>query len=699
MRKTIKDKREIIEVLNAPLSFDIETTSTVYNKDKVAFMYCWTMSINGSVIFGRTWDQFDHVLTRLSELLKLNEKRIVIVYVHNLSFEFQFLRKRFRWLSVFSLDTREPVKALTDKGIEFRCSYKLSGYNLLKLGEHLTRYPVKKLVGDLDYRKIRHSGTPMTEKEIGYCVNDVLVVTSYIQERIEIDGDITKIPLTKTGYVRNDVRRACLPSGKMYKKQYLQYRDLMDRLTLDPELYAQLKRAYHGGFTHANAFYVQREVRNVASNDFTSSYPTIICSEKFPMSQFKPVKVENWKNFCWYLKRYACLFDCDIYGVKPKVYHENTLSYSKCWNVEKYVLNNGRIVSAGKLSTTFTEKDFQVFYAFYQFDNIQVYNFKIAHKRYLPKPIIEKTIEYYEKKTTLKDVPGEEVEYMQSKENVNSIYGMMVTDPCRDETICDDAGEWIENNETEKEKKIRIEKTLDIYNKSKKRFLWYPWGVWITSCAMYNLCTGIITLKEDYIYSDTDSIKFINLDQHKTYFETYNDHIKMKIDACLRFVGVDPARACPKTIQGKEKPLGVWDKEPGYDRFKTLGAKRYMVEKDGKLSLTVSGLNKGKTVPYLLKTYGSYDEVFNHFDEDLYIPAEISEKDPVTGEPIFNNPTGKNTHTYIDDPQDGYIKDYTGTWGEFHEKSSCHIAPTEYSLSFAKAFIDYLKGIRDKKFN
>lgn len=688
-RKMVLGEWIVKEVINVPISFDIETTSTTVMGEKTAFMYCWTMSINGGIVFGRTWDQFEYVLNRLQAVLQLNERKTLIIYVHSLAFEFQFIRKRLNWISVFSLDTREPVKAVCDKGIEFRCSYKLSGYSLSALGERLTRYPVKKLVGDLDYRKVRHSNTPMTEKEIGYCVNDVLIVTSYIQERIEIDGNITKIPLTKTGYVRQDVRKECLPSDKSRRDDYFRYRRTMDYLQLTPELYKQLKRAYHGGFTHANAWYVQKEVRNVSSYDFTSSYPTIICSEKFPMSMPQQVYVGNWETFKWFLKNRCCLFDCEIIGVQAKRTCENTLSFSKCWNVQGYVLNNGRIVSAQVLRTTMTETDFFVFNKFYSYDRIRISNFNVFRKGYLPRPIVEKTIEYYEKKTILKDVPGAEVDYMQSKENVNSIYGCMVTDPCRDEIVYDN-DEW-------KKDPSNVEECIERYNKSKNRFLWYPWGVWITSFGFLNLFSGIDELDSDYVYSDTDSVKFINADRHAEYFDRYNKEITEKINKCLTYHKIDPARACPKTIKGKEKPLGVWDREPGYDRFKTLGAKRYMVEKDGKLSLTVSGLNKGKVVPFLLKKYGSNDEVFKHFDEDLYIPDEIVEKDPTTGEDVFINPTGKNTHTYIDEEQDGFIEDYLGNWGEYHEKSSCHISPAEYSLSFAKAFVDYLHGIRDKK--
>ena len=172
-------------------------------------MYEWTLGINGYVLIGRRWEEFMTVCEYIHKSYSLDDKNILIIYVHNLSFEFQFLRKRFNWKSVFSLDERKPIRALTDMGIEFRCSYLLSGYSLAKLAEQLTEYSVEKMVGDLDYNLVRHAGTPLTEKELKYCINDVLVAMAFIAEKIHKDGDITQIQLTKTGYVRDYCRKEC----------------------------------------------------------------------------------------------------------------------------------------------------------------------------------------------------------------------------------------------------------------------------------------------------------------------------------------------------------------------------------------------------------------------------------------------------------------------------------------------------------
>src|SRR5699024_554759 len=132
---------------NIPASFDIETTSFYrdangdtysyeqYNKldcpsemEKLSNMYVWQFGINGRVIVGRYWSELLEMLQYISNALQLTKKRKLVVYVHNLSYEFQFIRNLFNWIKVFSMDVRKPLYALTDLGIEFRCSYLLSGY-------------------------------------------------------------------------------------------------------------------------------------------------------------------------------------------------------------------------------------------------------------------------------------------------------------------------------------------------------------------------------------------------------------------------------------------------------------------------------------------------------------------------------------------------------------------------------------------
>lgn len=637
-------------------------------------MYAWVLGINGRCTRGRTWDEFLELINKIVDKYELSDKRRMIIYVHNLAYEFQWFKKYFKWSKVFALDTRKPIYAVTTCGIEFRCSYLLSGYSLAVLGENLAKYKVQKKVGDLDYRQIRHSETPLTDKEWGYILNDGLVVMAHIQEEIERLGNITKIPLTKTGYVRKLCREKCLQSedGKDYVK-------LIHKLTMTPFDYKQLKRTYSGGFTHANINYVGKVVSNVHSFDFSSSYPAVMLSEKYPMSKAMHTKITSEEQLEKYLKTFCCMFDCKFHNIRSIVSFENYLSLSRCKGVVNPIVNNGRVVEADELIASVTEQDFNIIAQMYEWDYIEIINFKYYYKGYLPKDFILTILQLYKDKTELKGIESKVVEYMVSKGMINSCYGMCVTDPCRDENTYEDS--WTVT-------KPDLDETIEAYNKNRQRFLYYPWGVWVTAYARHNLFTGILEFKDDYVYSDTDSIKVVNIEKHKQYIENYNKKITKKIKECLGYYGIDETMARPKTIKGIEKPLGVWDYEGMYNKFKTLGAKRYMTEVDGKLSITIAGVAKKAGLEYLKHVYGSNDNIFEAFQEDLTFPAEYD----CDGEE--KNGSGKLLHTYIDSTMQGTVVDYLGNSYEYYEGSGIHLENTEYTMSLEADFKQLLLGIK-----
>lgn len=663
-----------ISYYNIPCSFDIESTSFEVNingqEEPAAIMYEWTLCLYGYIIIGRRWSEFQVAYNKIIEHFDLSLDKRLLIYVHNLSFEFQFMRKRFNWHTVFSIKERKPVKALTEEGVEFRCSYLLSGYSLEKLGEQLVKYKVNKLIGNLDYSKKRHYKTELTDAEIQYCVNDCLVVVAYIQELIERDNGVLNIPLTKTGYVRQYCRKLCYyGEGKRDNNQYHRYCSLMNRLRLDVDTYKAAKDAFMGGFTHANPYYSGEILKDVSSFDFTSSYPYVMVSEKFPMSTPELIPVKTKEDFEYNLHMYCCLFTVEIEGLESKIFYDNYIPESHCKELRGYEVNNGRVVNAKHLIITITEQDWFIIRRYYEWKRYRVLEFRRFQKEYLPTPLVKSILQLYVDKTQLKDVAGKEVEYMNSKEKVNACYGMMVTDICRDEIV-------YENEDWDKEQPD-IEEAISKYNMSKNRFLYYPWGIWVTAYARKNLFTGIYEFGEDYVYSDTDSVKGMNMEKHMPYIERYNASVLKKLKEAMDYHELSIEMTRPKTIRGEEKQLGIWDYEGTYDRFKTLGAKRYMFEKKGKLNLTVSGVNKKKAVPYLQKVYG--DKVFEEFKDNLTIPSEY---------------TGKMIHTYIDEPRSGYMTDYNGVKVKYKEYSGTHLANSEYSLSISAQYVAYLLGIK-----
>ena len=689
--KTIGTNKKI-SYINLSNTIDIEVSS-FYDTigEKVGLPYCFTLGINGHSYLGRTKDDLLNLLSFIIDTFQLSKDRRMIFYIQNLSYEFQFFMKWFHWISVFAVKNRTPVKAVTFDGIEFRCSYLLSGYSLAKMGEHLQKYKVQKMVGDLDYRLIRSPDTPLTDKESGYVLNDGLVVMAYIQEQIEShDNNITKIPLTKTGEVRKYCRNMCLYNGggshKKSGRSFLKYHYFIKHLTIQSiNEYKQLKRAFSGGFTHANPLVVGKVQRNVASYDFTSSYPAVMLSEKYPMTNGKLVTITNKEQFYKYLNLYCCLFDATFVGIESKIWFEHYISQSHCHSCINPKVDNGRLISADEIAITLTEQDFKIIEKTYSWKHLRIKNMRVYKRDYLPKEFVLAILELYKKKTELKDVDGMEVEYLHSKELLNSAYGMAVTDICREEiSFSLDNNIW-NDIKTEKD----YEHDITRYNESKQRFLAYQWGVWVTAYARANLWNGILAIGNDYCYSDTDSLKVINVDKHKDYFENYNKQIVVKLKKMLDHYNLPFEMVAPKTIKGKTKLIGVWDYEFMCD-FKTLGAKRYIVKRGDKYEITIAGLNKKTTIEYMNKTHKN---PFDFFQNGMYIPATYE----IDGKIYIG--TGKNTHTYIDTARDGVVTDYQGKKYEYHVETCIHMEESDYTLSLASEFIDLLLHIERVEFN
>lgn len=697
--KTIKTNKGV-SYINLSCEIDIEVSSFYdTNKEKVGLPYCFTLGINGHSYLGRTKDDLLNLLSFIMGVFDLSKDNRMIFYIQNLSYEFQFFMKLFKWISVFAVKNRTPVKAVTSNGIEFRCSYLLSGYSLAKMGEHLQKYKVQKMVGDLDYRKIRTPITPLDSVEKNYVLCDGLVVMAYIQEQIESHkNDITKITLTKTGEVRKYCRNMCLYGGggshKKSGRNFLKYHYFIKNLTIQSiNEYKQLKRAFSGGFTHANPLVVGKVQKNVSSYDFTSSYPAVMVSEKYPMTNGKLVTITSKEQFYKYIKLYCCLFDATFTNIESKIWFEHYISQSHCYTCINPKIDNGRLISADEISITLTEQDFKIIEKTYSWEHLKIKNFRIYKRDYLPKEFIIAILELYKKKTELKDVDGMESEYLHGKELLNSGYGMCVTDICREQiSFALDQNIW---NDVKDE--IDYEKDIKNYNDSKQRFLAFQWGVWVTAYARTNLWNGILAIGNDYCYSDTDSLKIINNAKHQDYFLNYNQKIVNKLKMMCNHYDIPFDMVAPKTIKGKTKIIGLWDYEFTCD-FKTLGAKRYVVKRGDKYEITISGLNKTTTMNYFIKTNKN---PFDFFQNGMYIPATYEVEEIIKGKKkkVTYIGTGKNTHTYIDVARDGIVKDYLDNLYEYHVESCIHMEESDYTLSLSHEFIDLLLHLERIEYN
>lgn len=566
-------------------TFDIETTTIIKDnatdegalsekKNPYAFMYHWQMCIGGIVVFGRFWHELQELHEKLVRYFELHEKKKMVIYVHNLSFEWMFMHQFLNcWENIFATDRNKILKC-SNNCFEWRCSYRLSNMSLAKFIENSEGTYYQKAVEDLDYRKYRDPYTALSPIEYGYCYNDVAGLYQAICASLK-DDTLDSIPLTSTGYVRRECREA-MKKNKRNRKLFLD-------MKLSPELYTLCKETFRGGDTHGSRYYVNQVVDDVESFDKSSSYPYVMyCLPEFPMSMFMEYHVEDEDELNEMNAKYCTLARYRLTNVKLKKGKTNPyIAYSKCSTCYAPKLFNGRVLSAEEVELTLTNIDFQIFQNDYDFDGLQIRDFYFARKGYLPQELRDVIWEYFEKKTMLKGVKGHEYEYMKSKNKLNSIFGMMVTDIVHSE-ISFDGNDYNIQTPT-------VEEALNQYYKSRNNFLSYQWGVWVTALARQELRKGIEVVGLDNIYNDTDSVKAL----------AGHDHDFVKLNVEINKQCKDRGIQNFLIRDGKKFYLGTWDNEGRYDQFKTLGAKKYVYSQSGKLHLTVSGLDKKKGARYL----------------------------------------------------------------------------------------------------
>ena len=655
---------------NTIYTFDIESTSYLLLNNKVipaveyqnlndldqqksesySCMYIWQFGINDTVYYGRTWQEFVEFLNRLEENCNLKK----IVFVHNLSFEFQFFKSVLKIKHVLARISRKVMTCdLEDYNIQFRCTLFMTNVKLAKLPD-LYNLPVEKKVGYLSYDKIRHPKTPLTDKELEYCEYDCLVVYEYIKMELNQYKRIDKIPITSTGKVRKELQKLVL-NDPYYR------RIVGGAVNVKPSVYNMLVDAFAGGYTHANYMYTGDVIPNVDSYDETSAYPYVMVTEKFPMKKFEECNIKSAEEM---LPEFAYLLRVKFYHIKSKFYN-NFISRSKCINIKGGVYDNGRIMKAKEVEIIITDIDLKLFIDAYEMDGYEIIKSYYALYNYLPIKFINFILDKYVNKTQFKGVKGKELEYALEKGKFNSLYGMTVTNTIRDKVDYDNKAGWQETPLDD----IRIFEGL--LEQQQKSFLNFAWGVWVTAYARNNLLRRVMDLDEYAIYMDTDSIK-LSEGYDKTVFEKYNQSVAEKIERVANQLGIPVEKYRPKDRKGIEHLLGVFECETEkgkvhtYDKFITQGAKKYCVEIDGELHITVSGVPKSGN--QCLKR-------IEDFNDGLVFDYKY---------------TNKNTLLYNDSQNPIDIVDLYGVKYKVTDISGCCLLPTTYELGKALEYADLL---------
>lgn len=569
-----KSKRVYNDIICA---FDIETTGI--DEIEQSIMYVWQFQAGEDItIIGRYWSEF---ITMLQKIRAAISGSWMVIYVHNLSYEFQFLSGIYDFTEkeVFCMDSRKILKCDMYGSFEFRCSYLQTN---MSLSEFTKRYNVQhqKISGaEFDYSKKRYPWTRLTGLEIDYIVHDVLGLVEALKAEMALDGDnLYTIPLTSTGYVRREAKREMNTYSRLALEKQLP----------DEHLFKLLHDAFRGGNTHANRYYTGLICDNVTGRDIVSSYPSQQVNRYFPMGSWIREDPEDLDYIIKLIevRRHCCLMVLAFRNIRlrNKLWGAPYIPLAKCRKPFNFVNDNGRVLNADYLEITLTDLDFKIVLSEYEFDDCEILEFWHTRSGKLPKQLTDLTLKWFHGKTALKGVKGQEIFYMKEKNKLNSIYGMSVQNPAKPSFKYHSGYYDLEDKST-----------AELLKESNRRaFQAYSWGVWVTAWARWQLEEGLNLIDpESFIYSDTDSIKYLgNYDSEFKRFNANQREISRSNGAAAR----DPS--------GKIHYLGLYDYDGSYDQFVTLGAKKYVYTDSAGLHCTIAGVNKKLGAEELIKAGG-----------------------------------------------------------------------------------------------
>lgn len=417
------------------------------------------------------------------------------------------------------------------------------------------------------------------------------------------------------------------------------------------------------GYTHANWTYTDEIIKNVSSYDFTSSYPYVMTTHKFPMTSFKRCHIKSKDDL---LECFAYLLKVRFKNIKCK-YYNNFISQNKCTKIVKGKYDNGRVISADELEIILTDIDFKFLTESYE-GEYEILESYYAKYDYLPKEFIEFILEKYKIKTEYKGVKDKELEYNLEKAKFNSLYGMCVTNNIKDNVIFENDIGWSETPLENEEILMQLDK------EKKKGFLSFSWGVWVTAWARFNLLSNVVKLDRYVVYCDTDSLKLKEGFDEKI-IEEYNKSVKDKIKKASEDLKIPIENFMPVDIKQRKRLLGIFENDAEYTQFITQGAKKYayISKEDYKIHITVAGVPKKGA-----KALKSLDD----FRDDFVFRYED---------------TGKNLLIYNDEMQEFEVTDYKGKKELIKEKYACVLIPTTYVLGKSEEYCELLTDYSSKR--
>ena len=533
---------------------DFETTTDENDCRVWAYAICEIGNVE-NFIYGNNIDDFIKFCQ--------NKRENYVLYFHNLKFDGEYI---FNYLLNNGYECIENKKDRKDKTfttlisdtgqfysieiffetknkrhinkVTIYDSLKILNFSVEKIAKDFN-LPIKKL--EIDYKEKREIGHILTEKEIAYIKNDVEIMARALE--FLFNENLTKMTIGSNA----------LANYKELNKNFIKYFP-----ELAYEIDQDIRKSYKGGFTYLNECYVEKETEKGIVLDVNSLYPSVMMYEKLPFGDplFFEGKYEKDLLYPLYIQTISCSFELKS-GMIPTIQIKNNLSFIP----NEYVKSSGGDI----VTLTLTNIDLELF-----LDHYNVYDLKYHNgwKFKAVKGLFTNYIEFWSNKKIEAKKNNNKVLYIISKLMLNSLYGKFGLNP-------NVQGKFPYLNEEGIVK-------YGLYSKQIRKSIYIPVASFITSYARFKTITTSQKIKDFtiknynkdfYIYSDTDSIHLLDIDEN----------------ILKSFVEIDDYK------------LGAWKLESKFKKGKFIRQKCYIEEGyDDEINVTIAGLpkNLGKYVNF-----------------------------------------------------------------------------------------------------
>lgn len=524
---------------------DFETSTWL--KDE-SFVWAWALceiGCTGNLRIGNTIESFFEIIKK--------EYNPVILF-HNLKFDGEFILyyllkngyeytdKKERKSKTFStlisdmglfyeIEVYLDVTKTKTRKITFLDSLKVINQSVEQIAKTFNLEESKLTI---DYNKPRKKGHILTNEEVEYIKNDVVIVAKAM-------GYLYSIGLTKMTAGSNALfEYRNIITNKKFEK-------LFPKLSYECD--KDIRQAYKGGFTYLNPEYESVDVGEGEVLDVNSLYPSVMydCLLPFGEPYFFEGEYKEDRTYPLYIQRITC----SHFKIKKNKIPTIQIKHRQYIDNE-YLLESDPDEEV--VALTLTSVDLKLFLEQYDVDDLKYkcgWKFKAMHGLF--KSYIDKWIEIKNKST----ISGNKGMRQIAKIMLNSLYGKFAT------------GLDVQSKIPYLEDDIVHYK---LGEKETKEGLYLPIGAFITAYARDKTIRTSQAIKtyslnkygvDLYYYSDTDSI-----------------HTGLTIDELKLFCDIDDVK------------LGCWKHESHFTKARFVRQKTYIEEINGEMHITCAGLPK-----------------------------------------------------------------------------------------------------------